>query len=268
MIGISLLTAGSFAHYTYLALASLFKNTRYPFVLHVVDNASSALDKKCLDMFFNNINYKAISSHYTACEEIRIETEETNTGIIKARNKSFEWLTSNYDIEGIAVIHSDHYFPEYEGDNCWLTELVNAREGNRGIICTRNIREGKTIESLGGTDIIDMIVKDECKGGKWIEPANVHPCLYTKALYSEIGFYDANFPGLQGWEDYDYNNAALMAGFSVGQWQNSCVWHSPNKIRSTVDTMDALNTELRKNCEYFHMKWDRYIQNGTVPELW
>ena len=267
MIGISLLTAGSFPHYTYLALASLFKNTKYPFVLHVVDNASSALNRTCLIEFLEYFSGGPLSPDFS-CIDMEIEWEKENTGIIKARNKSFEYLTTNFDIDGIVVIHNDHYFPEYDNGNCWLTELVNAQEGNRGIICTRNIREGKTIESLGGTDIIDMIVKDECSGGKWIENANVHPCLYTKALYSEIGFYDRNFPGLQGWEDYDYNNAALMAGFSVGQWQNSCVWHSPNKIRSTVDTMDALNTELRKNCEYFHMKWDRYIQNGTVPESW
>jgi len=242
LIGISLLTCSDL-HYAKDMLDSLEETVQHPYYLCILDNGSPPDHQHyLLDRFARRDN-------------VKIFLFPTNIGIIKGRNHIFSFFQQMPEVEAVCLLHTDMAFPPPDPETGWdwlQTLWLTMKENlNIGILSPRIVGQSEGINSP--SEYRKWLTKQPpYQGNSLIYNQNIQPCLYRRVVLDILGGYDPNFPGKQGWEDWDYNNRVFDAGWQIATYAPITVWH---KGMGTRSALSGANEELSLNAAYYHAKW-------------
>ncbi len=211
MVGI-LLTTFNFLDKTRACLASLCRATAHPYRLLVVDNRST---DGTLD-FLRRAGVEVIANP----EEV---------SLTRALNQGLTALLGDPRVEFLAWIHNDMLF--FRG---WLEGLVSvARRPEIGKLAPWNVSG----DPSQYTD--EWAARFMAEHREAFLPGNNCPWIMRREVVERVGLFDERFIKCGGWEDWDYNNRVLDAGYLVGTTGASVVWHEGMGTRNHVDNRDA-----------------------------
>lgn len=226
MIGLFLTTFNQWED-TQLTLDSLFQNTTAPFKLVLVDNAST----------------DGTISHARK-DGIPVIENEKPTPLATALNQGINYFLSRPDIRYIGWIHNDMLFYKH-----WLSRLVQELDADPSI--------GKlapdSFHLYGPHDAAIQAESFMVQNKENRRSGNACPWVMPKAVIRKIGRFDEQFVGCGGYEDWDFNNRILHAGYRVMITKGSVVWHPAMGTRKNHDEAEA----ARMNLGYYNQKWGR-----------
>ncbi len=230
MVGLFLTTYNQLTD-TQKTLESLEKNTNYPFELVISDNAST-------DGTIGFLKAKG----YPIIEN------EHPVDLAAALNQGMRYLLDKTNIHYIGWIHNDMtFYPN------WLSRLVDQIHRRKDI--------GKLApDSLNryGPDDPDFAEKFMAEHSDNCRPGNACPWLIRRAVIEKVGWFDERFVKCGGYEDWDYNNRILEAGYQVMITKGSVVWHPTMGTRQNHDETEP----GRMNAELYSQKW-----GGSNPKV-
>lgn len=213
-------------------LSALRDNTRYPYRLIIVDNASSGPAKAFLD---------GIRDSFPGTILIR---NSVNLGFVKAVNQGIVASEAPY----ICILNNDAYV-----DSGWLLHLVETMESGPGNIGLLN----PTSNVFG---------KDRADGsrGQWQELGSCKGfCMLLKRdLVRKIGLFDEAY-GMGYFEEKDFSRRAIEAGFILGRAKSSYVFH---KDRLSFDRIEARDEIFKRNENIYNRKWGRSLSLAFISK--
>jgi len=226
MVGL-ILTTFNFKEATARCLTSLLAVTARDTRLLVVDNNSTDGTATLLASF--------------GCE-VLFNREEIS--LARALNQGLSRLLRDREIRYIGWIHNDMLF--YPG---WLEGLMETLDSHP--------RLGKLAPyNFTGTPPPEAAVVAEftSRHRGHLEPGNACPWLMPRLAVARVGLFDEDFLHCGGYEDWDYNNRLLNAGYKVMITRGSAVWHE------TMGTRKHTNQDQwsRHNAEVYHRKWGQW----------
>jgi len=213
-------------------IASIRRNTLYPYRLVIVDNASDqSTTEFLLDLKENqDLNLKLIRN-------------KENEGFIKAVNKGVSECSADY----ICILNNDTVVAKG-----WLGELVNVINTDPaiGIVNPSSNSLGQVLpESIK----LDDFVSDQ-KGSFVKVGTALGFCMLTrKKLFEEIGTFDEAF-GMGYFEDTDFSRRAMEKGYNLVRCVASYVYH---KERNSFKKIKSFNHDFEKNRKLFETKWGK-----------
>lgn len=223
MVGLMLTTYNQLED-TITTLSSLEQTTEIPYKLVIVDNAST----DGTISYLREKGYHIIENKQPVCLTV-------------ALNQGVRYLLSDTGIQYIGWIHNDMTFYSK-----WLSRLVN--------YLTRNPRIGKlapvSLHLFGPNEANfaeDFMLQNQ--GGFY--PGNTCPWIMPREVIEKVGLFDERFIQCGGYEDWDYNNRILQAGYEVIITQGSVVWHPAMGTRKNHDETDS----AQFNSELYYQKW-------------
>jgi GT2 family glycosyltransferase len=172
---------------TELCLASLLDRTRGSFTVQVVDNRSTDGTRDFLDRL--------------AAKDARVRPHflDRNMGVAVAANYGWALLDAPYYLK----LDNDMLVQ----DPGWLEKLLHVLEENPdvGLAGYQILGRQKTspVSLAGG---VPFRLADFCGGACVLVPRRVH---------ERLGFWNEDY-GKYGFEDLDYGNRAVLAGFRIG----------------------------------------------------
>lgn len=175
-------------------LDNLFKVTKYPFRLIVIDNNSEDETLSYLRYYLSNIKSEYFIDH-------KIIPLQKNVGIAKGRNVAL--LNVDQNDKYMATIDNDVILPDNWLNNCIAVMEADPRYGMVGV----NF-EGTSFEEV---KVKDMIVQHKKEGNLGTACA-----VFPMILHKMIGFFNHLDYGLYGLEDSDFGFRARVAGFQLG----------------------------------------------------
>jgi len=209
--------------YTRNCVESVKKNTKYPYRLIVIDNASSGPTEEYL------------RSMEKAFPELLLIRNKANLGFVKAVNQGMSASGSPY----MCLLNNDTLVT----DN-WLTFMVSAIESgpeNIGIANpTSNVFGKKTADGKKG----QWQELDSCRGF----------CMVVKKeVIEKIGLLDEIY-GMGYFEEKDFSRRAFEAGYISVRVKSSFVFH---KDRVSFDRLGNRNEIFRRNEAIYDKKWGK-----------
>jgi len=178
MVGMILITL-DFLHNTRECIASLQRATSYPYVLTVVDNAST--DSTCDFLEQNGI------------EVIR---NPSRVHLSVALNQGLRRQLARPEVDCVCWIHNDMRF--YPG---WLENLVRefGSDPRIGKLAPYNIlNEGRADEAFA----LEFMAAHRGQARQAYEV----PWVMPRRVVEQVGFYDEGYLACGGYEEWDYNN--------------------------------------------------------------
>lgn len=223
MIGLFLTTYNQLED-TKKSLESLEKNTSIPYKLVIVDNAST----DGTIPYLKEKRYHLIENDRPVCLTV-------------ALNQGLRWLLSDPAHEYIGWIHNDMtFYPN------WLERLT--------ALLDRNKKTGKLAPCslhLFGPDDPDFAEEFMTQRADVCYPGNACPWIMPREVIEKVGLFDERFIKCGGYEDWDYNNRILEAGYEVMITQGSVVWHPAMGTRKNHDESES----DRLNSRLYYEKW-------------
>ena len=223
MVGV-ILTTFNMLDKTRECVASLRRATTCPYDLIAVDNASTDGTCEFLDESGIEVMRNASPVHLSV-----------------ALNQGLSRHLARPEIAHLCWIHNDMRF--YPG---WLEALTGELESDPriGKLAPHNIlKEGRADEPFALEFMAarrgERFTGNECP---WILPRHV---------VERVGLFDEGFLACGGYEDWDYNNRVLDAGYLVAITRGSVVWHETMGTRKHVPQ----EAEARANAELYFAKW-------------
>ncbi len=206
-------------------LESFARATGFPHRLLVVDNASA----------------DGTQAHVRSLG-IELVENPRPVDLTVALNQGLRRLLADPGVRHVAWIHNDMLF--FRG---WLEGLVAVVEERRDI--------GKLAPwNVSG----DPARYDDAWAARFMAahreefiPGNNCPWIMRRDVVERVGLFDERFVQCGGWEDWDYNNRVLDAGFLVGTTGASVVWHEGMGTRNHVDNREA----CARNAAVYVSKW-------------
>ena len=168
-------------------LASLLRNTDGPFTAQVVDNGSADGTQDFLKRL--------------AAEDARVRPHfiDRNMGVAVAANYGWAALDAPYYLK----LDNDMLVR----DPLWLKKLLDVLEGNPDLaLAGYQILGRQKIAPAFLGDGTAFRMADFCGGACVLVPRRVH---------ERLGFWNEDY-GKYGFEDLEYSNRAVLAGFRVG----------------------------------------------------
>jgi len=214
---------------TQAAVESLFINTSHPFEFVIMDNNSTDGTKE-----------------WCEGEGIQYLADEKGNHLSAALNQAIHYFVDNFpDVKYISFVHNDMAF--YKG---WLQNLVEFFEetGKKGKISSENPRL-KGYDKDDSDNIVQLMNNME----RWtFRKGNECPSTFNVEIFKEAGiWFDENFKGIGGYEDWDFNRVISQHGFEVLILDNSMVWHDSMGTRQHLDQTE----EGSHNATYHFQKW-------------
>lgn len=212
------------------------RNTRYPYRLILIDNASERTAKEYLE------GLSAASGG-----KIRLIRNEENLGYVKAVNQGLRISSAPY----VCMMNND----TLPGEG-WLSELVEffGKHPEAGLL---NPASGGHLVSGAGVNEYARKLAGANKG-KFMEMNQCQGwCMLVKRdVIEKIGYLDERF-GLGGFDDTDYSMRAHLAGYKSVCVHSSYVYH---KMHTSFDRMgDRKKIQADSEREYFK-KWPRHLR--------
>lgn len=223
MVGLMLTTYNQLED-TQKSLESLEKNTTPPYKLVIVDNASTDGTLS----FLKEKEYHVIENKRPVCLSV-------------ALNQGLRRLLSDPGNRYIGWIHNDMtFYPN------WLQRLTDHLMHNPSV--------GKLAPvslHLFGPDDPDFAEEFMARHQGICYPGNACPWIMPREVIEKVGEFDERFVKCGGYEDWDYNNRILEAGFQVMITKGSVVWHPAMGTRKNRDE----SASARHNGKIYYEKW-------------
>lgn len=227
-------------HFTRDCIEHIIKNTRYPYRLILIDNASDADTKNYLE--------KLKAEQPEAVELIR---NGENLGFVKAVNQGLKLSNAPY----ICVMNNDTV--PAPG---WLERMVDFAETHKdaglinpqcdGHLSTPIDTYAKMLEKNKG----QYMEMNQCQG---------FCMLMRKETVDRIGYLDEAF-GVGGYDDTDYSMRAHMAGYRSVSIRDSYVYH---RLHSSFNKAGNREEWVRRNQKIYYDKWGKHLRVGVALDL-
>jgi len=221
---------------------SIIVNTRHPYRLILVDNASGGDTRDYLNR---------ISREYP--DKILVIRNSENLGFIKAVNQGIRRSIAPY----VCVLNNDTL-----ASDGWLKELVwfAAKHGDVGLLnplCNGHESRGKSVNGYARE-----ISKDR---GKYMEMNQCQGfCMLVKReVLDKVGMLDERF-GLGGFDDTDYSMRAHKTGYRCVCVHSAYVYHKEHRSFNAMGNRKKLQSKAE--VEYFR-KWHRHLRVALVASI-
>jgi GT2 family glycosyltransferase len=222
--------------FTRECIEHILKNTKYPYRLILVDNASDEDTKKYLEGIKNKI-----------AGTILVRNEE-NAGFIKAVNRGLRLSDSPY----ICIMNNDTL--PAPG---WLERMIGFSEAHpdAGLI-------NPQCNGHGNMSIDEYSKALERNKGLYME---MNQCqgfcmLMKRRLMEKIGYLDESF-GIGGYDDTDYSIRAHKAGFRSVSIRDAYVYH---RLHASFDKSGDREEWVKRNREIYYRKWGKHLRIGII----
>lgn len=226
--------------YTKACIENIMANTKFPYHLILVDNASAAATKNYLE----DLKSKEPSL-------VTLVRNNENLGFVKAVNQGLKAATAPY----LCILNNDTV--PAPG---WLENMVRFAEEHpeAGLI---NPQCG----GHGDTPIAEYAKMLEKKRGSYME---MNQCqgfamLLRKELVDKIGYLDESF-GIGGFDDTDYSMRAHKAGYRSVAIGDAYVYH---RLHASFDKAGTREEWVRRNKKIYYDKWGKHLRAGILVDI-
>jgi GT2 family glycosyltransferase len=222
------------------ALESIFKNTKHPFNLVIVDNGSKDGTVEYLDKTL----YQKTEEHEAFLDYSIIANRE-NLGIAIGRNLALYEAVHKYDTEWLATIDNDVDVPAG-----WLTDAIEIMKSNRQYASIGVNMEGRPyrIVNLNG-----KAFQDKPQGN-----LGTAAMVFNRSLQKMLGFFNYQDYGLYGEEDADWGMRTRVLGFKLGYVQ-SMGKHLGEGERDQGEYREFKTESHRRNLAKFNQNVREYM---------
>lgn len=220
-------------------LESIVRNTRCPYRLILIDNASRGDTKSYLEAFSRDLAAQG------KAEALVIRNSE-NLGFVKAVNQGLAASSAPY----VCVMNNDTIAAPG-----WLENMIGfaERHPDAGLLnpqCDghgdRSIDEHAALLARDKDAYMEM---NQCFG---------YCMLIRREVIQKIGYLDEAY-GMGNYDDTDYSMRAGLAGYRSVNVHSAYVYHKKHVSFKAAGNRDALVSEGAK--EYFR-KWPRHLRIG------
>ncbi|MFH1190128.1 MAG: glycosyltransferase family 2 protein [Candidatus Omnitrophota bacterium] len=221
-------------------LEHIVKNTRYPYRLILVDNASGKDTEEYLRKFVSDNPDKA-----------KLIRNEHNAGYIKAINQGLAVSSAPY----VCMMNNDTL--PAPG---WLERMVAFAEAHPdvGLINPQcGGHSGSSVDSYAATL--------ERNKGRYMEMNQCQGfCMLVKReVIDKIGALDEAY-GVGGYDDTDYSIRAHKAGYRSVSIRDAYVYH---RIHASFDLAGNREEVVKRNREIYYKKWGKHLRVGVLAYL-
>ncbi len=229
---------------------SIRKNTKYPFALILIDNASNEETREYLTGLLGQKDL-----------EVSIIRNEENLGFLKAVNQGFKASHAPY----ICLMNNDTV-----ATDGWLTELVNVADSRKDIAIV-NPSSNNLGQHPGRAGVDEYAATLRVFRGQFIEMgACLGFCMFfKKGLLQKLGLFDEIY-GVGNFEDTEYSRKAESLGYVCVRAKGSYVYH---KISRSFKKKKDFEESFRKNQRIFNKRWGKpkrvlYIMSRDHQKLY
>lgn len=218
----------------------IIENTRYPYRLILIDNASDLETKKYLDSLERN---KQI--------EMAVIRNEENLGFVKAVNQGLSISKAPY----VCVLNND---------TCpapgWLERMIDFAKQHEDVGLINPQCDGHGDRPI---DVYAGILKKD--KGKYMEMNQCQGfCMLVKReLIDKIGGLDESF-GIGGFDDTDFSMRAHMKGYRCVSIKDAYVYHH---LHVSFNKSGDREKWVKKNRSIYYEKWGKHLRTGMAVTL-
>ncbi|MEE8402961.1 MAG: glycosyltransferase family 2 protein, partial [Candidatus Hydrothermarchaeaceae archaeon] len=236
--------------YTYNCLKSVLKNTRGPYEVVVVDDASKDRTPELLK----------------SAENVRVVVNEENLGFVESCNAGVKAANGRY----VFFLNNDAFVTEN-----WLEPLMEAMERDKvGAVGSKLVYPDGKMQEAGSIIWKDASSQNYGRGDDPEKPEynfvrEVDYCsgaalLVRRDLFEKIGGFDARFsPGY--YEETDLCFSLRKMGYRVLYQPRSVVIHF-EAVTSGTDITSGVRKYLVLNREKFLEKWSDVLEGRYDPD--
>jgi len=148
----------------------------------------------------------------------------------------------------IGTVHNDMIF--YEG---WLDLMIQfiKETGHTGKFAPDNAHH----KGLSELEALEWMEEARNRPEWKYHSGNECPWLCTADIFRKDNLYfDENYVGIGGYDDWDFNKTLIDAGHSVIIIEDAWIWHEQMGTRKHLDT----NNDARANAAYYYNKWGQF----------
>jgi GT2 family glycosyltransferase len=218
---------------------SIKRNTRFPYKIIIIDNASDRPTAEYLDSLKDG-------------GAVTVIRNEKNTGFVKAINQGMRHSDAAY----VCVMNNDTVVTKN-----WLSELIDIlrKESGIGII---NPSSNTSCQFPGKLDIDAFAETLKALKGKYQElyTGRAFSMVIKRAVIDKIGYLD-NVYGMGYFDDTDYCKRAQGAGYKTVRAKASFVYHKESQSFSRVREKSEIFLENEKR---FISRWGRQLRIAYV----
>lgn len=220
---------------------SVVRNTKYPYRLILMDNASEEETRRYLESVRDN---KAL--------DVTLIRNDKNLGFVKAVNQALKVSQSPY----VCVFNNDTI-----ATPGWLEEMVEFAESHKDVGIMNPLCAGPA--DIPRDEYAALVRKNN--KGKYME---MNQCflfcaLIKREVIEKIGHLDEVF-GVGCYDDTDYSMRAGLAGYRCVCIHSAYVYH----IHGVSFKAFGNRARIVKQCEKeFFKKWPRHLRVGVVFSL-
>lgn len=218
----------------------ILKNTRIPYRLILVDNASGAETQ----VYLEGLKAKMPDT-------VELIRNDENLGFIKAVNQALKLSGAPY----VCILNNDTV--PAPG---WLERMVEFAESHEdiGLVnpqCNGHldmpIEEHAAVLKKNKDEYMEM---NQCQGF----------CMLVKRqLIEKIGVLDEAF-GIGGYDDTDYSMRAHLAGYRCAAIKDSYVYH---RLHASFNKSGDRDHWVKRNQRLYYEKWGRHLRLGLYASL-
>lgn len=224
-------------------LDHIIKNTKVPYRLIIIDNASGSSTQEMLEIFQTE-----------KIKNMVLVRNSENLGFIKAVNQGLKISEAPY----VCVLNNDT-MPGPE----WLSELINFFQENKRFGLLNPLCNGHEAHNMSISQYSGFVRKNNA--GKYMEMNQCQGfCMLIKRdVIKKIGYMDERF-GIGGFDDTDYSMRSYKEGYLSACVYTSYVYHREHK---SFDAMgDRKKLQAKAEEEYFK-KWPRHLRGALAFNL-
>ena len=214
---------------------SVRENTKFPYRLIIVDNASDDGTRKYLESLRNNF------------PDMILERNDKNEGFIKAVNKGIKISDADY----ICLLNNDTIVTKV-----WLSEMIDVARSDEkiGIVNPASNNLGQDIPKGMTIDGLAEVLKGKHKGESVGLGTAFGFCMLIKRdVINKVGFFDEIFD-MGNFEDTDFCLRAKREGFKIVRSLASYVYH---KRSTSFKILKHHDRKFEKNKRIFEERWGK-----------
>jgi len=228
--------------YTRDCIESIFSNTKYPYKIILVDNASSSETVEYLEGLRGD-------------KRLTLIRNSKNLGFIKAVNKGI----SSSDGGFVCILNNDTIVTPG-----WLEEMIKVMRKDTaiGIVNPSSNTLGQKLEE--NETPIEHAKRSRYQTGQYVELGNAFGfCMLIKReLFKKIGLFDESY-GMGYFEDTDFSLRAKEKGYKTVRAFSPYVYHIES---GSFNLLKSFNKDFRKNKRLFESKWGKTERVAVVFE--
>jgi GT2 family glycosyltransferase len=223
---------------TKACVESIFRTTRIPVRLIIVDNASGAATKSVIQGFASN-------EHVT----VDVIANAANLGFSKAVNQGMRTGNSPFCL----VLNNDTLFT----DDC-LKIMVDVAQGSADIGIVNPESSTFGVRPKNGETIDDVAKRLLAHKTAWVEFSNCigFAMLVKREVIGRIGGLDEAF-GIAYFEDSDFSMRAKEAGYRCVKACGAYIFHHEHKSLDLVGWKEEL---FQKNKALYQRRWGKPLR--------